>query len=483
MLVGGLSLFDVLHRATDLRAFYTDEGILPRARIIEEEIASNFPWWSMTFHSVSGRWEVQALLLALAGVFSISLILGYRTRLSTFLVWLFNLSIQSRNPMVLQAGDMLHRLLLFWGMFLPWSELASLDRAFRKRAGGEVTSEPRVVTTVGTAAYLIQVGAMYFFTALLKSAPEWRIERMGVYYALSVEQFSTPFGLWLLKQRWLMRPMNDFVLWLEGVAPLLVISPYGTQWLRLAAIGLLSGMQLGFWLCMELGSFPFCSTLGYAGALPPIFWDFIPPPWKASACRWGERLVDKLAWLEDIWPAPKPWPPRLRLVGKRVAATLAGIFIVHAMLWNVGTLSEKPIRLLEATRWISNIPRLDQWWNMFAPFPLKDDGWYVIPGVLRNGTQIDVYAGGAPVSWEKPKLISATYRNFRWRKYMMNLWLRTYNEHRILYGRYLCREWNKSHGPAEQLMTFEIFFMLKETQPDYREPTVRKESLWRHHCF
>ncbi len=35
-----------------------------------------------------------------------------------------------------------------------------------------------------------------------------------------------------------------------------------------------------------------------------------------------------------------------------------------------------------------------------------------------------------------------------WRKYMMNLWLRRFNKHRVHYGRFLCRNYNK--GPSER---------------------------------
>ena len=34
---------------------------------------------------------------------------------------------------------------------------------------------------------------------------------------------------------------------------------------------------------------------------------------------------------------------------------------------------------------------------MFAPYPLKDDGWYVMPGVLFSGDEVDLWGGGSPV--------------------------------------------------------------------------------------
>ncbi len=120
---------------------------------------------------------------------------------------------------------------------------------------------------------------------------------------------------------------------------------------------------------------------------------------------------------------------------------------------------------------------------MFAPYPLTDDGWYVIPGQLKDGTVVDLFRDGAPVSWEKPSLVSALYKNQRRRKYMMNLWKKRYANHRLHYGRYLCRDWNSRHQEEKQLDRFFIYFIREETLPDYQISPPQKILLWRHFCF
>src|SRR6185436_11461475 len=109
--------------------------------------------------------------------------------------------------------------------------------------------------------------------------------------------------------------------------------------------------------------------------------------------------------------------------------------------------------------------RLDQIWNMFAPKPLTDDGWYVIPAWLQNGTEVDLMTGTGPVHWEKPTLVYVTYRNQRWRKYLMNIWKSDSASHRPYFGRYLCRSWNAVHQGEEMLQNLEIYFMKEETLP------------------
>ena len=76
-------------------------------------------------------------------------------------------SLQSRNPIVLNGGDAILRLLLFWSMLLPLGARWSLDAA---RAGRR---PPDVVTGGAAAALLLQVVFIYVFTGLKKSGATW----------------------------------------------------------------------------------------------------------------------------------------------------------------------------------------------------------------------------------------------------------------------------------------------------------------------
>jgi len=132
---------------------------------------------------------------------------------------------------------------------------------------------------------------------------------------------------------------------------------------------------------------------------------------------------------------------------------------------------------------MASILRLDQYWNMFAPFPIKEDGWYVIPAQLRDGAKVDLFRDGQPLQWDKPALISAMFKNDRWRAYMMNLFFDKHNEiHLLQYAQYLCRQWNDDHPHEKQLITFDIVFMMKVIR--IKGPSdPEKIVLWHHQCF
>ena len=127
---------------------------------------------------------------------------------------------------------------------------------------------------------------------------------------------------------------------------------------------------------------------------------------------------------------------------------------------------------------------------MFAPYPVKNDGWYVIPGTLQGGEQVDLmavtrddYSLHQGVSWDKPRQVAAIYKNEHWRKYLQLIRDDKNADQRLYFSRYICREWDARHTGAEQLNTFQITYMLEETLSDYQPATPEKVVLWEHSCF
>ena len=170
-----------------------------------------------------------------------------------------------------------------------------------------------------------------------------------------------------------------------------------------------------------------------------------------------------------------------------VTNLLAFVFLLYVLGWNLTTVSvlTMPERLLPVGPFLG----LDQSWSMFAPSPSKEDGWYVIPGTLRDGQQTDLMSvtrddyGVHKVSWEKPQDVNATYKNERWRKYLENIYGEEYAGQRLYLGQYICRQWNARHTGAEQLTTFKITYMLEITLPNYQRSAPQEVVLWNHSCI
>ena len=562
-------LADLINRAGHLVAHYTGFGVFPRAAAIVY-----LSDWRLSIHLINGSAWFQGILFIVAGLLALFLVLGYRTRIVTVLSWFLLLSLQNRNPLLLQGGDNLALMLLFWGMFLPLGARFSVDAAMNDPP----QDVPNKFFSVATMALLIQCMSVYFFSAFLKSGVEWIPDGTAVYYALHAEGFATALSIWVRQFDTLMRGLTYFVWWLELIGPLLMFAPVWHLPLRLLTTFLFMSMHVGFILFLNVGLFPFISITSLLAFTPTGAWDklgalartperlglrmyydgdcgfclktcflirtFLLLPetpivpaqeveeihqvmaehdtwvvvdrdgecymrWRAvalvfrrSALFWplgylfdltvlrslGDRTYGIVAkhrrgFLGDWTATMLPYRP-VAVAPSAAASVVVGLCMVLVLFKNISTMPGVRYQIPDLLTSVSSTLRLDQIWNMFAPYPIKVDGWYVIRGGLRDGTVVDVYnrAEGEP-SWEKSTYIAQTYSDYRWRKYLSRIRTKRYEGQLLNYARYLCRSWNRGTSVEKQLMTYKIHFNSQRTLPDYQPREIKRTMIWRHHCF
>ena len=269
---GLLLLFDLANRARSLVAHYTDAVVIPRG-VLLDFYQNPFV---ISLHLMSGAWQIQAVLFCIAAVFAIMLLVGYKTRLTTIISWFLLISLQNRNPLILQGGDVLMRVTLFFFIFLPWGEYFSVDQAKREQANPTGDAPKNYLHLSGAAiAYILQIVFLYWFATLFKSGAEWVHDGTAIYFALSIDQFATYFGKFLLQFGKLLKPMTFSVLALEAFGPFLFFMPILTQWLRLTGVLLFMGLHIGLGSSMHLGPFPFINIITVVALLPGLFWTFV----------------------------------------------------------------------------------------------------------------------------------------------------------------------------------------------------------------
>jgi hypothetical protein len=527
-----LVLSDLANRATDLSAHYTDAGIMPRTVLVEQVLSP----WAFSLNLMNGGGLFQALLFGVAAFAAFGMLLGYRTRLMTFVVWLLLLSIQLRNPLLNGSESPMLRMLLFWGMLLPLGAYWSVDGA----RSALPRPSPRFLS-LATFGLFMQIAFVYWFTAALKSGPEWRTDYTALYYALSLDQLATPVGHMLLDFPTLLQVLTFGTFVLEALGPLLLFCPFFTGPVRTGAALAFMSLHFGIWLTMDIGIFPWISAFCMVCFFPTGFWDrtstlrsmllrrvelvrrlqlvtarlgnailafskavlsFLMDAWQllfAGLALHGDPLADHTAGRvpplatgaigttetrHDEAPAEEPEPAELR--SSLATNLLAFFFIFYILCWNLTTATS--FTLPERTVPLGPFLGLDQYWGMFAPSPSKEDGWYVIPGELRDGQKVDLMPitrddySKHPISYEKPQDIPATYKNEHWRKYLENIYNQDHADQRLYFGQYICRQWNAHHRGADTLETFRIIYMLERTLPDYRQSKPEKVDLWNHEC-
>ena len=521
-----LALFDLTIRATDLLSHYTDAGVMPRADLVQQVLGP----WSFSLNLLNGQPFFQALLFAAGMLAAIGVLLGYRTRLMVFVVWVVLLSIQVRNPLVNGSESPFLRMLYFWAMLLPLGAYWSVDRA----RSSLPRPSPRFIS-LATFGLFLQIAFVYWFTAALKSGPEWRVDHTALYYALSLDQLATPIGHYLLGFPGLLGLLTFGTFLLEAVGPILLFCPFFTGPVRTGAALAFMSLHFGIWLTMDIGIFPWVSAFCMVCFFPPWFWDRASALYSAMSRRSGlvrraQLAVARLAvaivgltgtilsFLADVkqlmftspgpdggsltaqvtvpppaagagtpreeGPVENPEPSELR--SSLATNLLAFFFIFYILCWNLTTVT--PFTLPERTVPVGPFFGIDQHWGMFAPSPFKADGWYVIPGKLKDGQSVDLMPitrddyGLHPVSYDKPESVRATYKNEHWRKYFENLYNDDNADQRLYFAQYVCRQWNERHTGGETLNTFRITYMLELTLPDYKQPDLEKVDMGNYRC-
>lgn len=502
-------LFDLTQRSADLYAHYSDYGVISRAELLRA-----FGWlheWPLCVHLASGAVEAQAAIFLLHAAAAVALLLGYRTRLATVATWFLLGSLQLRNLLVGGGYDAVLRLLLLWGCFLPLGAYFSLDKLRRDAA----RARPAVVFSAGTVALLAQIAIVYWAAGYAKITQEVWVDGEALGMILHDDFFATAFGRWIGGYTALCSLLTRATFVLELGGPLLLICSGWSPALRIAVVGALCAMNVGFALTLDVGLFPWVMSVGVLTFMPSSFWDRASGldvvralRIRATGTRSWQRVAqmvrkqgatpDRRAQAED---ADRPREPAVAasllsartrfVVGEVVCVTLLAV-VVH---WNVGVARDRAYVAPWYTTWISSPLFLQQDWRMFAQ-PAQRTGWIVLPAQLAGGREIDLMAAGgrvprlenyppnAPIDWTRPRSGLDRYANIRWRVLLRHVLMGgTEPSAASLYGRYLCREWNSRYTGDEQLQTFQVVFVAAPLRAPYDAPGYEPEVAWRHNCF
>jgi len=462
---GILILADLFIRSRFLKDFYTDEGVLSLyalKRIYEGN-------YYTSVHALSGDYYFQLFLFLLAAIFAFFLLIGFFTRIATIVSWALLVSLNLRNPLLLQGGDIIFRCLLFWGIFTPWAERFSVDSYFKK-----IKIEKNFIFSLPALAFIIQILFMYLFTGMLKTGDPWRKDYTAIYYALSIDHFSFLLGPYIYKFPQLMKGLTFSIIWIELLGPLLLLIPYRNSLFRYIFVGLIASFQFGLTLTMKIGLFPWISIASLLILLPPSFWDFLPGLQNFLSRNFAKLSGGIKYYIKGIdnWYYYRLIVPRFFNI---ITNILIIFLIVFVLFWNLKHSYADTFSFINKLTFVGKATQLRQKWNMFAPKPYSSDGWYVIVGLLDNGEIVDVFRNGKEVSWDPPENRRDDFSSYRWRKLTRNMYKEKNKRFRRFYSKYICDKWNNNrNGP--KLKEMDMYFVSEYTLPDYkfREHKINK---------
>ena len=457
--VRGLALFRIgiglntlclaLMQLRDAEALFSDIGVLPR-EISRKFI--NLPG-SFALDFLSGEPWFARTLSVLAALAALALILGWRTRVFTILCWALMLGARERNLLAADSGDDIVVLFLFWGMFLPLGARLSLDA---RRNG--LPAQP-TTTSFGSAGYVFQLFVLYFFAALLKTGPSWRVNGNALYTALSLDMMNTPFAVWLRQFPAICRTLTFSTFYLEFWGSLLLFVPFARTPIRTLLAVSFIGLHLGIVMCLQIPIFAFSLVAAWLALVPGPIWDRLK--WRASEVKASD-------------------PPKWLRVAGPLGQVFAALCLALVLLCNLAVLpgaTPQGARM----RWLNQVTGLSQAWTMFAPDPLDSDGWMVFPAELADGTRVDLYRGG-PESYARPENVPASYGDTRWRNVLATIAAPEYKPFMPDVLRYLCLRWDREHPASQAAKHVAMIYMLEMTQPDNPAPPATKKPLFEADC-
>jgi hypothetical protein len=442
-------LLDLGLRAVDLSTFYTEDGVLPRPLGIE----ASYDRFLVSLHFANDTLVFQAALFLLTAGCAAAFLVGWNTRLATAGCWLLLLSLHYRNTLVLNGSDHLLRILLFWGIALPFGSFASIDRRLGRARPVDALS--RVVMLI----YAAQVVLVYVSSGIHKwSEPAWQ-QGDGLYYALAADQYATRLGQFLTGYPDAVRPFNFIAMGVELLLPWLVFSPWGGARLRTLLVVFFAGFHLITALLLDVGLFPLIAIAAWIGLLPDAFWDRV----AASARTTG--------------PAPARSSRVLR--GGVLLYLLLAAWVLY---WNAAGWGRLGLPAMpDSIQPIPTLLGLRQRWDMFAR-PIFVPEYWVIPGKLADGSDVELFTGDVALLHQPPEHVTSTIPNGRWLKYMVFITEMNRDSHRRSYARFLCRRWPVEHPERPALEAFKIYFVKRTTFPGAGHGPWKAVMMWQHEC-
>lgn len=443
--LAGVLLTDLAIRFSDFGAMYSRSGFAPVKMVRGLQRA---PTWSLHLLSGSDAW--QASLFAIAAICAVALLVGYRTRLAVIASWVLLTSLQVRMPLVLNAGDTLLRVGLFWGMFLPLGAVWSLDDFWRKDrrdepsgslGGLSLRAYANPFVSAATFALIVQLSLVYWFAGVAKWNDAWLHEdALGNVFKFGL--YGLPLGAALSDYPTLTMAFSRATVWLELLGPLLLFIPWQTARLRMIAFISFILLHAGIAVTMTVGLFSYAAFAMWMALLPGEFWE-----------RWSAFRLPTASINEQIAPS-SAWSK----LGRFTASSAALLAIALAVYYNVANeISPRPVNAVDrAIRTAAHLTTLRQAWGVFGRPPRKDS-WFVYQARLQNGELVDLLSGGDDVLDNRPALASRQFTNHRWRKLHLRLRTDSSSPYRQSLADYKCREWNAAHGPDEQVVRLDFY--------------------------
>jgi hypothetical protein len=456
----------------EFKMLLTSDGILPR----NEYLSNMSHAWSWSLYYISDAPNFVFLILLFHFATILAFLIGYKTRLVTAILWIMTVSLHNRNWFILNGGDDLVRCTLLICIFLPLGKSLSIDAYLNK---SKIPPEKFSYFSWINFCYIYQLGCIYVISSLFKYHPIWRSEFTALDYALHLDMFVRPFGIWIREHYFILKIMTAATIFLEIYGPFFLLFALFKKlftFSRYTTVLIFISFHLGIDLMMNVGPFPYYAISFWLAFLPADFWK--------QHVRIIYNLKQKLEYLSLHVTIPA-----LKNIATYSLIPML-IFLPLLIYWPLNDLKNEKLittswinyndTLLSFSRWMHTY----QNWKLFAPFPKNNNVWFQIIGELSSGKQINLHLQNDQIAdaYPDPADVNQQFYSENIRK--MFLSLEDSEKNRLLMAKYYCRSWNthKNRFTEGVLKSVEIKFYGQRNLASGKTEPPLKSVLLKHIC-
>jgi predicted DCC family thiol-disulfide oxidoreductase YuxK len=266
IIFGALALFTLIGLVGESTFYYSDDGWFPLKLAIE---ITNKKEWTL-LHMITSPDGVSAFF-TVAMLAAFSMMIGFYSRLSTWITFVCIVSLHSRNWLNTYGGDAVLRLMLFYIGLSPSGLRWSIDAVVRAFNQGSSKTIPATAPIWPLRLMQIQTVLIYFTTGLAKiHGGDW-VNGNALGMVLLNPVFARFNFAWIQTSAvaaFALRMMTWTALAWEISFPLLVVANRWTRWLALA-IGV--GVHGGIAVLLQIHWFAYLMIATYLCFLPDGF--------------------------------------------------------------------------------------------------------------------------------------------------------------------------------------------------------------------
>lgn len=182
----GLLVLDLYVRHWTQRQFlWGDEGVVPYSLFLQL-----MRWQrNRSLYLISASPALHSAIFFLGILVAIAFTVGYWTRISSVLFYIFTWSLYGRNPFIMDGGDNLIYLICFFMIFTDCGAYFSMDSS-RRRSSSSPNSFEALLHNYAVLAIIIQLCLLYFTSAFYKSQGHMWQDGTAIYYVLRAAEFN-----------------------------------------------------------------------------------------------------------------------------------------------------------------------------------------------------------------------------------------------------------------------------------------------------